>query len=135
MASRTQASTERLADHFVSYLFDQYRGTRHVRRVATWIGFLLKAVENLPGAELRQMRTRQVAFDYKGRRFKVRYNHQAARRGGIEFVEVLPGRGQPEGDVAVQVTSLDEAESAYRDLRKRLDTYLKAHPRGAKAGP
>ncbi len=135
MASRTQTSAERLADHFVSYLFDEFQGSRHVRRVATWIGFLLKAVENLPGAELRQSRLRQVAFDYKGRRFKARYNHQAGRRGGIEFVEVLPGRGQPEGDVAVQVTSLDEAESVYRDLRKRLDTYLKAHPRGAKAGP
>ncbi len=50
MASRTQASAERLADHFVSYLFDEFQGSRHVRRVATWIGFLLKAVENLPGA-------------------------------------------------------------------------------------
>jgi hypothetical protein len=34
---------ELLADHFVNYIFDTYQGTRHVRRVATWIGFLLKA--------------------------------------------------------------------------------------------
>lgn len=28
-------SAERLSDHFVSYLFDQYQGARHVRRVAS----------------------------------------------------------------------------------------------------
>jgi hypothetical protein len=129
MANSTTISAERLADHFVNYLFDTYQGTRHVRRVATWIGFLLKAIENLPGAHLWQRRQRQVGFDYAGRSFKAKYNHKAGTRGGIEFVEVLPGRGQPEGDVAVQITSLDEAGSIYHDLESRLDAFISNHPR------
>ena len=35
------ASVERVADHFVNYLFDTYRGSRHVRHVASWVGFLV----------------------------------------------------------------------------------------------
>src|SRR5262249_39402797 len=37
MAEATAASVERLANYFVNYLFDRYQGSRHVRRVATWI--------------------------------------------------------------------------------------------------
>lgn len=54
---------------------------------------LLKAIENLPGAELKQSRQRQVRFAYAERNFKARYSHTAGARGGIEIVEVLPGRG------------------------------------------
>ena len=129
MPRTATVSTERLADHLVSYLFNEFQGNRHVRRVATWIGFLLKAVENLPSATPRQSRTRQIAFDYRGRQFKARYNHRAGSRGGIEIVEVLPGRGSPEGDVAMQVTSLNEAEDTYRGLKKKLDRFIAARPR------
>jgi hypothetical protein len=122
-------SVELLADHFVHYLFDTYHGTRHVRRVATWIGFLLKGVENLPGSRLQRSRERQVRFDYANRRFKARYNHAAGKRGGIEIVEVLPGRGQPEGEVAVQITNLNEAEAAYHNLRSRLDAFIGSNAR------
>ncbi|MEE9216439.1 MAG: hypothetical protein V3U32_03300 [Anaerolineales bacterium] len=124
MSSSAPISSERLADHLVNYLFDNYRGSRHVRRVATWVGFLLKAVDNLPGATPRQSRTRQIAFDYKGRTFKAKYNHRAGNRGGIEIVEVLPGRGQPEGGVVLQVTTLDEAEDAYRNLKRHINRFI-----------
>src|ERR1041385_4370553 len=103
-------SIERLADHFVNYLFDTYRGSRHVRRVATWIGFLLKAIENVADGPIRPNRERQIAFSYRGRKFKTRYNHKVGARGGIEIVEVLPGRGAPTGGVVIQVTNLSEAE-------------------------
>lgn len=118
MAKRKKVHTELLADYFVAYLFDKYRGTRHVRRVATWIGFLLKAIEKLPGVSFARQRSRQLMFDYRGRRFKVRYNHKVGARGGIQFVEVLSGRGAPEGAVALNVGSLADAESAYHDVRK-----------------
>ena len=49
---------ERFADHFVSYLFDQYQGSRHVRRVASWIGFIIIAVDKIAGGTLRQNRQR-----------------------------------------------------------------------------
>lgn len=128
MAKAKLTSAERLADHFISYLFDQYQGTKHVRRVASWIGFLLKGIENLPSPDLRKNRLRQVMFDYRNHTFKVRYNHALGSRGGIEFVEVLPGKGQPEGSVALHVANLTEAETAYKNLKRQLDTFIKTHP-------
>jgi hypothetical protein len=119
------ASAERLADHFVSYLFDQYQGSRHVRRVASWIGFIIKAIEKIAGPRLRQNRQRQIMFDYKDRQFKAKYNHRAGSRGGIEIIEVLPGRGAPEGKTVIQVTNLAEAEDCYRTLKGRLDAFIK----------
>ena len=119
----TADTTERFANHFVTYLFDQYQGALHVRRVATWIGFLLKAIEKC-GSDMRRNRSRQIVFDYRGRRFKARFDHQAARRGGIEIVEVLPGRGAPDGDIVLRVTSLAEAEEAYHGLQSKLDAFI-----------
>jgi hypothetical protein len=124
MTLATRGSTERLADHFVNYLFDHYHGSRHVRRVSTWIGFILKAIENAAGNSLQISRTRQITFDYQGHHFKARFNHSAGTRGGIEIVEVLPGRGAPEGRTALTVTSLTEAEDAYNSLEAQLDQFI-----------
>jgi hypothetical protein len=121
-------SAELLADGFVSYLFEQYRGTRHVRRIASWIGFIIKAVDRLPGVSFSRRHSRQLGFDYRGRRFKARYNHTAGTRGGIDIVEVLPGRGGPEGKVAVSIVSLSDAEDVYTSLRKRLDIFIERTP-------
>lgn len=109
---------DRIADHFVNYLFDQYRGARHVRRVAAWIGFLLKAIERI-GGTVRINRQRQVVFTRSGHRYKVRYKHTIAPRGGIEIVEVLPGRGAPDGEVLLRIASLQDAEDAYRGALRR----------------
>jgi hypothetical protein len=124
----TTNSSELLADSFVSYLFERYRGTRHVRRVASWLGFIIKAVEGLPGVSFSRRHSRQLGFDYGGRTFKARYNHKAGARGGIEIVEVLPGRGAPEGGVAASIVSLSDAEDVYTSLRSRLDSFIQSTP-------
>src|SRR5436309_4963973 len=116
----TAESAERLADHFVNYLFDTYRGNRHVRRVASWVGFVVTAIEHASPGQFRLNRQRQLTFTYSSHRFKVRYNHKAGARGGIEVVEVLPGAGSPDGAVVAQATRLAEAEALYHDLAKRL---------------
>ena len=121
-------SSELLADYFVSYLFTNYQGSRHVRRIASWVGFVIKAVERLPRAQLSRSRSRQFTFTYRNRRFKVRYNHGLGSRGGIQIVEVLPGRGAPEGNIAVDITSLSDAEDVYNALRTRLDAFVAATP-------
>jgi hypothetical protein len=54
---------------------------------------------------------------------KAKYNHEVGARGGIEIVEVLSGRGAPEGDVVIQVRNLAEAEDCYLTLRARLDSF------------
>ena len=124
----TPITPEMLADYFVSYLFTKYQGTRHVRRIASWIGFVIKGVERVVGANLHRSRSRQIRFDYHNRQFKVRYNHGAGGRGGIQIVEVLSGRGAPEGHVVVDIISLADAERVYRTLGQELNAFLAAHP-------
>jgi hypothetical protein len=55
--------------------------------------------------------SRRIRFDYHGRQFKVPDVHRtkASPRGGIQIVEVLPGRGAPEGNVVVEISSLADA--------------------------
>jgi len=67
-------------------------------------------------------------FDYKSRQFKVKYNHETGARGGLDIVEVLHGRGAPEGGVVVQVTNLAEAEDCYLGLKWLLDSFMKQNP-------
>jgi hypothetical protein len=64
-------------------------------------------------------------FDYNERQFKAKYNHKTGPRGGIEIIEVLHGRGAPEGNSVLQVTNLADAEDCYLTLKKRLDTFIK----------
>lgn len=115
---------ERLADHFINYLYDNYRGSRHVRRVASWIGFIILGLARAGISNLHLSRSRQTVFDYSGRRFKVRYHHQAGGRGGIQIVEVSPGRGAPEGQVVLTITTLLEAEKAYRSIPAKLRRFV-----------
>ena len=48
MPKQISQETERLANGFVSYLFDEYQGTKHVHRVATWIGGFWGQYTELP---------------------------------------------------------------------------------------
>jgi hypothetical protein len=83
----TRLTPEALPDYFVRYLFEKYHGTRHVRRVASWVGFVVKSIERVVGATFERRRSRQIEFDYHGRQFKVRYVHRtkASPRGGIRL--------------------------------------------------
>lgn len=125
MTERTRDPIEPLADHFVAYLFDRYKGTRHVRRVASWVGFILKAVEKAADGPIRQNRERQIVFRYSGRKFKARYNHRAGMRGGIDIVEVVPGQGAPDGEIVLRITNLTEAENAYLNLDRALHGFVR----------
>jgi hypothetical protein len=126
MPTKQVVSLDRAADYFVNYMFDEYKGSMHVRRVATWLGLLLLAIERVADDGLARKRIRQIVFTYRGRRFKARYNHKAGLRGGIEFVECLSGRGSKDGEVAITVTNLKEAERVYRRLGKLLDEFIDA---------
>lgn len=106
MAQLQDVDAERLADGFVQYLFDEYKGTRHVRRVASRVGFVVKGIERV-ATEWHVPRTRQLVFTVGGRKYKARYEHGAGPRGGVEILEVLPGRGAPDGTILVTISSLD----------------------------
>jgi hypothetical protein len=121
----SQKSPDFYAEYFVGYLFRNYGHSYHVRRIASWIGFIVKAVEGVVGSSFSRHRSRQLVFDYKSRHFKVRYHHGAGTRGGVDIVEVLPGRGTPDGGVVVSMANLSDAEDVYKSLRKRLDRFVK----------
>jgi hypothetical protein len=110
---------------FVDQLFDQLKDSGHARRVATWAGFLLKAIERASDGNMEIGTARQLTFDYRDHCFKARYNHQAAFKGGIEIVEVLGVLGAFEdGTTVATITSLDEAEAVYGSLEQKLDASL-----------
>jgi len=115
---------ERIAEYFVNYLFNHYQGVRHVRRVATWIGLILKGIERSGADNIRINRSRQLIFDYRDRPFKVRYNHQVGGRGGIEIVEILPGRGAPDGEIVFQAKNLQDSDDVYQKLNDILNNFI-----------
>jgi hypothetical protein len=124
MSPLSQASAELLADHFVNYLFEEYRGTRHVRRVASWVGLVVLGIQRAAGDDWRVPRNRQLRFGFHGRSFKAKYNHGTGTRGGIEIVEVLDGRGSPEGRSVASIANLREAEDFYNRAPVILQTFV-----------
>ncbi len=109
-------SPERMADAFVNYLYDEYQGSRHVRRVASWLGLLVLGIDQVKETWWIP-RSRQLFFEVGGHRYKVKYNHALGGRGGIEIIEVGYGRGAPEIGSIAAITSLEEAARFYADPR------------------
>ena len=119
-----QMGPERMADYFVNYLFDKYSGSHHVRRVASWVGLIVLAIDKI-GEERGIRNTRQIGFTFQGRTFKVKYDHSIGGRGGIQIIEVLPGRGSPEGEIVIEIKSLSEAEKFYNDAEEMIREFLR----------
>jgi hypothetical protein len=124
MARLVRAPSELLADHFVNYLFDEYRGSRHVRRVASWVGLIVLGIQRVAGNQWKIPRNRQLTFAYRGRSFKSKYNHRAGARGGIDIVEILDGRGSPEGKTVTSITNLREAEEFYNRAPLLIEDFI-----------
>jgi hypothetical protein len=105
-------SADRMATAFVDYLYDQYQGSHHVRRVASWLGLLVLGVERIKD-EWHIPRVRQLIFDVGTRRYKMKYDHHAGPRGGIQIVEIGKTPGSPEIAVVRTIASLEDAEAFY----------------------
>src|SRR5438105_2704230 len=90
-------TADRIAEHFISYLFNDYNGSGHIRRVAAWVGFIIRGIERAAGntwwigggSEMRQL-----WFTYADRTFKIKYVHSlgrtASQTGGLAIIEVAP---------------------------------------------
>lgn len=116
MVSTPGYSAEYIADKFVNYLFDEYRGSRHVRRIASWLGLLVLGIDKIKD-HWWLARTRQLHFESGKRRFKVRYNHKIGRRGGIEIVEIARSWGSPEVGTVARIANLVQAARFNRNPR------------------
>lgn len=108
-------SAERMSDLFLTYLFKNKADSRHVRRIASWLGFLIVGVEEVKD-KWWLSHTRQLCFEVGSKRYKARYKHDLGRgrRGGIEFVQVAKSQGQPEIRIAKQISDLSEAAAFFR---------------------
>src|SRR5579862_1225619 len=115
MSKLDGVSADRIAEYFVKYLFKDFRGTSHVRRVAAWVGLIVLGIQRGAGHDWYISHRRQLWFSYAARTFKVKYNHRVEPQGGIEIVEVLPEQGSPEGDSVTTVKDLAEAERFYNE--------------------
>jgi hypothetical protein len=94
--------------------------SRHVRRVASRIGFIICGIVEIREADEWDIpRERQLRFSANGRQFVAKSDHQVKPRGGIVFREVLPGRGSPRGPVLLSISSLEEAEESRRGGKPR----------------
>jgi len=129
MPNGSLMSPDRIADHFVNYLFDEYQGSKHVRRVASWIGFVVMGIDEIDG-DMKKRRARQLQFEYGKRHFKAKYDHKiggsgAIKRGGIKIVEVLAGRGKPEGETVVEIKRLEEAAEFYLNAPQVLAKFVR----------
>lgn len=111
-------SADRMADAFVNYLYEEYRGSRHVRRTASWLGLLVLGIERVK-SRWWIPRSRQLFFEAKGYRYKAKYNHTLGRRGGIEIVQIGDGRGTPELGPVMSIRNLDEAAKFFAKPRIR----------------
>jgi hypothetical protein len=107
---------ERLARLIDEQVFTRYNRARHIREKLRWAEWLMAAVEELPGVEFHLQNKRVMIFTCRFRKFKLRFRHQIGGklcRGGIEVVEVLQRKGNPDGRVLLRIASRDDAKAAY----------------------
>jgi hypothetical protein len=115
-------NSDNLAQYFIQYLCERYPGARHVRRCASWLGFILKGIERA-GADYWLTNTRQIEF--RGGtlrypcRYRVRYVHKGVTlpRGGVEIVEM---NGRKLGAFIASIGNLAEAEEFYLNFRNQI---------------
>jgi hypothetical protein len=106
-------SAERMAEAYLTYLFGKKADSLHLRRVAPWLGLLILGVEKLKD-RWWVSRSKQLCFEFNGRRFKARYNRHLKPHGGIEIVEIETKSGLPDIGVAKVISNLKEAAKFFR---------------------
>ena len=86
-----------------------------MRRVASWLGFIARGIDKIK-TRWWVHTSRQVYFEYGGRRYKLKYlqKHEGGGPcGGIGIVEVGATAGSPEIGVALVIKDMDDAERFY----------------------
>lgn len=141
MRAHAHPSPETLAEAFVDYLverasmIDDPERARHVLRIASWTGFVVKAIKNLPATGFRRGAVHQLEFDYKNRTFGVRYHHDTSGCGGLDIVEEPSDRRRTNDLVVVRIRTLADAEDVYKTLPARLEQLLAASAPSKKVAP
>jgi hypothetical protein len=109
-------SAERMAEISLAKLFHNRADSPHLRRIASWLGLLILGVEKIKD-RWWVSHSKQLCFEFNGRRFKARYNPRLEPHGGIEIVEVEPKSGKPDMSVAKAISTLKDAAKFFRSPR------------------
>ncbi len=110
MNTNRAPTVEQVSDHFVGYICEHKASARHVRRVASWIGFVIGGIDKV-ATGWGFNRERQFWFQVAdGTFYKVRYQHTLGSRGGIEILRM---NGNADGPTAVELKTLQDAETFY----------------------
>jgi hypothetical protein len=109
-------SAERMAEISLARLFRHKADSEHLRRVASWLGLLILGIEKIKDIWWVS-HSKQLCFEFNGRRFKARYNHRLKPHGGIEIVEVEVKSGKPDIGVAKAIANLKDAAKFFRSPR------------------
>lgn len=117
MKAATRTIENELFDHAAEHPL------KKARRVASWIGPILKAIDKI--AEPRLIHKRQVAFTYGGKKFKARFNHFISWKGGVEIINVRPWQGSPDGKQIVEIKNKNDVKPACDSLKSKLDKFVK----------
>ena len=109
-------SAERMAEISLAKLFRNRVDSPHLRRIASWLGLLVLGVEKIKDRWWVST-SKQLCFEFDGRRFKARYNPRLKPHGGIEIVEVESKPGQPDIGIAKAISNLKDAAKFFRSPR------------------
>jgi hypothetical protein len=109
-------SAERMAEISLAKLFRNRTDSPQLRRVASWLGLLVLGVEKIKD-RWWVSHTKQLCFEFDGRRFEARYNPRLEPHGGIEIVEVEAKSGKPDISVAKAISNLKDAAKFFRSPR------------------
>ena len=106
-------SAEHMAEVYLAQLFRNKTDNPHLRLVASWLGLLILGIEKIKDIWWVS-HTKQLCFEFDGRRFETRYNHRLKPHGGIEIVEVELKPGKPDIGVAKVISNLKDAAKFFR---------------------
>lgn len=114
MTKLAGASAERIAEEFVSSLFEsEYGKSAHIRRITSWIGLIVLGIDH--AKDDWHMLKWNLHFTSKRKHFRTGFKHDIGRGGGIAIWEILPGPGAPAGRTVAEITNLSEAEAFYQN--------------------
>ena len=100
-------------------------GRRKIRAVLPWIGLIVAAIQE-HGYDIEVLYTRQLAFNYSGKRFKVRYKHDGLQ-SGILIAMVEKSRGNPVIREVTTIRCLADAVHFYNNAKMLLTETVKPH--------
>ncbi len=115
IAMPRRVSLDRKVEGIIGYLLTAYADAHHVRRVASWTGFIALGIERLIGSNWWPSWSRHsVRFHYKRRRFQVKFRHDVGRRGSVVIEEnPRPGGRVGSDEFIAVITNVREAEMFY----------------------